>query len=345
VSSDTLSQYDIDRLLGGAGASLPATQMSSPGASKGQSQEETEVTPYDFRRPHRVSKERLRTLEAMYERMVKSLEGWLISRVRGQIEMRLQSVEQFSFGEFTLSLPTPCATYIFDVQDSGGQQGAIDIGHEFAYFLVDRLFGGSGVPTILDRPLSPIERMAVRSVAERVVAHVAEAWQDYIELELNLSGFESIPEILRAANPEDPVLVANIEVATANFTSLLLICLPFAVLDKFFAGSSERRVTVLGSSSEIQALRGMTENSVRGARVPVSARLPEFRLAMGQLLELKPGSILATGLPRTSLLDVLVGTQRRFQATPGRLGSTLAVRLLDRVGPTSDNDSAQPTRS
>ena len=118
MSSDTLSQFDIDRLLGGAG-SAPTPTAGAAGAAFGASAQglgpETEMSVYDFRRPHRVSKERLRTLEAMYERLVKSLEGWLIGRVRGQIEMRLQSVEQFSFGEFTLSLPTPCATYIFDI--------------------------------------------------------------------------------------------------------------------------------------------------------------------------------------------------------------------------------------
>jgi len=140
------------------------------------------------------------------------------------------------------------------------------------------------------------------------------------------------------------VLVANIEVVAGSTRSLLLICLPFAVLDKFFAGGTERRVTTLGSSSEIEAMRGMTESSVRNTRVPVSARLPEFRLAMRQLLELKPGSVLATGLPRTALLDVLVGTQRRFQATPGRLGTTLAVRLLDRAGPAPESGSAPTTR-
>jgi len=160
-----------------------------------------------------------------------------------------------------------------------------------------------------------------------------------------MTGFESIPEILRAANPEDPVLVANIEVVAGNMRSPLVICLPFPVLDKFFAGGNERRVTTLGSSTEIQAMRGMTESSVRNTRVPLSARLPEFRLAMRQLLELKPGSILATGLPRTALLDVLVGTQRRFQATPGRLGSTLAVRLLDRIGPAPDGGPAPTTRT
>jgi flagellar motor switch protein FliM len=339
-----MSQNDIDRLLGGAGSAAvaaPSAHMSTP---KPMQQEDGEVTVYDFRRPHRVSKERLRTLEAMYERMVKSLEGWIIGRVRGQIEMRLQSVEQFSFGEFTLSLPTPCATYIFDVKNTGGAQGVIDIGHEFAYFTVDRFFGGSGAATIPNRSLSPVERLTVRLVAERAVQLVEEIWQDHVPLELEITGFESSPEILQIANREDPVLVANVEVISGQTSSLLLICLPFAVLDKFFAGTTERRVTVLGSSTEIEAMRGMTESSVRSARVPISARLPEFRLSMQQLLELKPGSILATGLPRTAQLDVLVAGQRRFHAMPGRLGSTLAVRLLDRIGPAPESGAALITR-
>jgi flagellar motor switch protein FliM len=322
VSSETLSQNEIDALLGGKRNDAPVTVSRDEAA---------DAQVYDFRRPHRVSKEKLRTLEGMYERFAKALEGWLHGRVRGQIQLSLQSVEQYSFAEFTLSLPTPCASYIFDVADSGGQQAVVDFGSEIAYFLVDRLFGGSGVPTILDRPLSPIERMAVRSVAERVVAHVAEAWQDYIELELNLSGFESIPEILRAANPEDPVLVANIEVVAAETRSLLVICLPFAVLEKFFAGGNERKITVLGSTREQEINRERAERSVRTARVPITVRLPEFRLSLRELSALTPGSVVATGIPRVTPLNVFIGLQQRFTASPGRIGPSLAVRLAERI--------------
>jgi flagellar motor switch protein FliM len=306
VSSETLSQNEIDALLGGKRPPVPVAPRRAPA---------TDAQVYDFRRPHRVSKEKLRTLEAMYERFAKALEGWLLGRVRGNIQ------------------------YIFDVADSGGQQGILDFGHEFAYFLVDRLFGGSGTPTILDRALTPIERMAVRSVAERVLAQLVEVWSDYIELSLGLTGFESIPEILRAANPEDPVLVANIEVAAADTRSLLLVCLPFAVLEKFFAGGSERRVTVLGSTREQEENRERTEQSVRGARVPVVVRLPAFRITLRELVGLTPGSVVATGLARTTPLDVYVGPQRRFVASPGRVGPSLAVRLLERNAPGEPGES------
>ena len=147
---------------------------------------------YDFHRPHRVSKDRLRTLEAMYGRMVKGLEGWLIGRVRGVVELELKSVEQISFGEYVKSLPASCNSFILDIKDkvgddAVGEQAVIDIGRELAYFLVDRLFGGGADTVIPDRALTPIERLAVRTVAERIMGLVKEAWEDHLELELSLS--------------------------------------------------------------------------------------------------------------------------------------------------------------
>jgi flagellar motor switch protein FliM len=333
VTSETLSQNEIDALLGGGGRAAAA--VVAPVVRDAM----TEAQIYDFRRPHRISKEKLRTLEAMYERFAKSLEGWLLGRVRGGVQLALQSVEQFSFGEFTLSLPTPCASYTFEVLETGGQHGVVDFGHEFAYFLVDRLFGGSGAPALPERALTPIERMAVRVAADRVLTVLQEVWQDYIEMEFSLVGFESIPEILRIANREDPVLVANIEVTTAETRSLLLVCLPFTVLERFFAGGTERRAAMLGTPVEQETNRTSAETSVRGTRVFVSARLPEFRISMRELLSLSSGSILSTGVPRNAELDLNVGGQRRFGATPGRVGGSLAVKVVDSLAPAPDPDT------
>ncbi len=322
MSSETLSQSEIDNLLrrGGAAATAPAADVPA-----------MDIQIYDFRRPSRVSKEKLRTLESMYERLVKSLEGWLIGRVRGQIELQLQSIEPFSFGEFIFSLPTPCASYLFDIADSGGQQGVIDIGHEFAYFLVDRFFGGgSGSLTSMDRSLTPIERMAVRGVAERMISQLDEIWQDHVKLELKLSGFESFPEILQAVNREDPVLVANIEVRTADMNSLVLVCLPFAVLDKFFAGSTNRRGnTIAGSEREREASRELTESSLRSANVQIAARLPTFNIPLNTIAGLHVGGILTTGIPTNANIEVMASGQKRFTAAAGRSSGKLAVRVLE----------------
>ncbi|AMW03983.1 flagellar motor switch protein FliM [Gemmatimonas phototrophica] len=324
MSSETLSQTDIDRLLGGGNRTAGNAAVGTPFSNAA-----LDVQVYDFRRPHRVSKERLRTLEAMYERLVKGLEAWLISRVRGQIEVRLQSVEQFSFGEFTLSLPMPCSSFIFDIQGTG-QKGVIDIGPEFSTYIVDRLFGGEGTGTPLTRALTPIERMAVRSVADRVTSLLQEIWQDHVPMELNITGFESSPEILQVVNREDPVLVANVEFSTGSVSSLVLLCLPFSVLDKFFTSSGQQRMALLATNEqEREQTRLRSEAALRATKVPLTARLPDFQLAMRDIAQIVEGTIIPTGIPKDARVIVRAGSQERFIGHAGRVNGNLAVRIVD----------------
>ena len=185
----------------------------------------------------------------------------------------------------------------------------------------------------------------LKSYIDRVLNVLQEVWQDYIEMDLSLTGFESIPEILRIANREDPVLVANIEVAAAETRSLLLVCLPFAVLERFFAGGQERRATMLGTPEEQVSNRDLAEYSVRGTRIPIAARLPSFNMNMRELLALSAGSVISTGLARNAELDVIVGAQPRFRASPGRIGPALAIRLTDGLHPAPETDTLPITRT
>jgi flagellar motor switch protein FliM len=325
VSSESLSQNEIDLLFSGGG-----TDQAEPVPVRDPSQD---LQVYDFRRPARISKDRKRSLHAMYGLLAKSIESWITGRVRDQIEIELQSVEQLTFGEFVLALPSPCASYIIDVP-GGGQQGVIDFGHEFAYFIVDRLLGGAGQHMVPPRTLTPIERMVVRIVADRVASQLSDVWKDYVRLDLDVSGFESIPEMLQVANREDPVLVANLGVSMGDMSSLLLLCLPFATLEKFFTGTSSRRPAKTAGSAEERAQdRGTIETTVRDARVSVGARLPAFKLPLRALAAIEEGGILNTGLPTTSELELFIAGQRRFVGSPGRVGMNLAVRVHDTVKP------------
>ncbi len=336
-TSDSLSQNEIDLLFGGGGGGGGGAGAPAPPRPDRRRTAADDLQVYDFRRPARISKDRKRSLQAMYGLLCKSLEGWLTGRVRDQIELELQSVEQLSFGEFMLALPSPCASYIVDVGGEYQNQGVIDFGHELAYFLVDRLLGGAGIPSFPDRGLSQLERLVVRVVAERISVQLGEAWKDYVELELGISGFESIPEMLQVANREDPVLVANIEVRIGDTSSLLLVCLPFQSLEKFFTGDTSRRTqTVVGTPEERAADRTRLESTLRTSRVSVSARLPEFSVPAHVLADLRPGMVLPTGLDPKAGLELFVANQRRFIGLPGRVGKTLAMRVTEPLDPEPD---------
>jgi flagellar motor switch protein FliM len=328
VASETLSQQEIDLLFSGAAPAEPKRQRRG---SIG------EVQVYDFHRPNLISKERLRTLEAMYGLLVKALEGWIIGRTRGQVDMHLLGVEHFSYGEFVLSLPNPCAAYVYDLADSGGQQAVIDVGRDFAFFLVERLLGGGGPPIMQDRPLTPLERMLVRLVSDQVALQLAEVWKDHIPMDFTLNRFESLPEMLQIANPEDPVLVGNIEASAAGTRSQLLLCLPFTMLEKFFTGSGSKRLLQLrGTQRERAADRSHAEASLRAARLNIAVRLPAFVLPFRTLAELGPGQTLPTGIPTQALAEVLIAGQPRFRGSIGGASSRYAVRIAEIMPPEAD---------
>ena len=334
MTSESLSQNEIDLLFGSGDSEAHRSHTTDPSQ---------DVQVYDFKRPARISKDRKRSLMAMYGLLAKSIESWLTGRVRDQIELELQSVEQLTFGEFVLALPSPSSSYIIDVGD-GVTQGVIDIGQEFGYFAVDRFLGGTGVHAIPERPLTPLERLIVRIVADRVTFQLGEVWKDYVKLDLEISGFESIPEMLQIANREDPVLVANIGVTMGDLTSLLLLCLPFTTLEKFFTGTSTRRMSLAtGNEGERQQDRARIEDSLRTARITVGARFPTFQVSLSDLAALEPGTILTTGLPSTTELELHVAGQRRFFGAPGRVDQKLAVRILEAVDPEPE-DLMQPGR-
>jgi flagellar motor switch protein FliM len=217
-----------------------------------------------------------------------------------------------------------------DINGKNGLQGVIDFGTDFAFFLVDRLFGGGSAPTVMNRPLTALEQDAVRIVADRTASIVRDVWHEVMPIELQISGFEAAPEILQVAAREDPVLVANIEVSATNITSLLMICLPFASLEEYFTSADTRRVSSTArSDEELRTQRRQTERSLRNTNVQVAARLPEFRLTMKDLTLLVPGSVINTGLSANSLLNVTVSGQPRLVATAGRTGGKLAARIAD----------------
>ncbi len=339
MSSESLSQDEIDLLFKGDGDSADSP-ADRPTTSYG-----TDVQVYDFRRPARISKDRKRSLMAIYGVLTKNVERWVTGRVRDSISMELQSVEQLTFGEFILALPSPCAAFTVEVGGTGGlHHGVVDFGHEFAYFVVDRMLGGSGAIHVPERTLTPMERMVARLVAERVVALLADSWEDYVHLDLSIEGFESIPEMLQLANREDTVLVANILVTMGHTSSLLLLCLPFAVLDRFFTVNTARRFDgAQRPEEEVLSDQRRIEGTLRNSQIEVGARLPEFNVSLEELANIEAGSILDTGLPSDSDLEVFVAGQKRFSASPGRVGNRLSVRILENVK-SEPPDLIQPGR-
>ncbi|HMV34205.1 MAG: FliM/FliN family flagellar motor switch protein [Gemmatimonadales bacterium] len=313
--ADVFSQKDIDSLLKGATPAVVPDQA-------------VEVIPYNFLRPPRIAKDRQALLNGIYQRIAVSLQALFSSRLRTSVDVVLSSVEQATFAEFIFSLATPCAAYVYELGDKIGGQGVLDLGTDFSYHLIDRLFGGPGEAQDIKRPLTLLERAVVRGVADKVWGLVEEAWADHLAFQPAYTGFESSPDALQIANREDNVLVSNIEVRSGPFSGLITMCLPLLSLESFLQEKPTRHFhTVKTSPAEREAARHHIEEALRAARLDVRARFPMFQLRARDVGRLEVGQVIHTGHSSDVPVELHVRGQRRFLGVLGQSRRYVGLRI------------------
>ncbi|MDZ4862005.1 MAG: FliM/FliN family flagellar motor switch protein [Gemmatimonadota bacterium] len=313
--ADVFSQKDIDSLLKGS-------------APSGVPQAAVEIIPYNFLRPPRIAKDRQALLNGIYQRIAVSLQAMFSSRLRTAVDVTLGSVEQATFAEFIFSLATPCAAYVYQLGDRVGGQGVLDLGSDFSYYLIDRMFGGPGEATDMKRGLTLLERSVVRGVSDKVWGIVAEAWADHLAFAPAYGGFEASPDALQVANREDNVLVANIEVRAGSFGGLMTMCIPLLTLEGFLQEKPTRHShAVRASAGEREVTRGILEQALRGARLDLRARFPLFQLKAREVGQLEVGQVIHTGHPSDVPVELLVRGQRRLLGTLGQSRRYVGLRV------------------
>jgi flagellar motor switch protein FliM len=313
--ADVFSQKDIDSLLKGT---APVAPPESP----------VEIIPYNFLRPPRIARDRQALLNGIYQRIVVSLQALLSSRVRSPVDVALASVEQATFAEFIFSLATPCAAFVYALGDRVGGQAVLDLGIEFSYHLVDRLFGGPGEQQDLKRPLTLLERQVIRGVADKIWGLVQEAWADHLGFQPEYAGFESSPDALQVANREDNVLVSNIEVRSGAFSGLITMCIPLLSLESFLQEKPTRHFhSVRITPAERETARRTIEDQLRSSRLEVRARFPLFQLRARDVSRLEVGQVIHTGHPSDVPVELHVRGQRRFLGALGQSRQYVGLRI------------------
>jgi flagellar motor switch protein FliM len=318
-ASDSLTQREIDAILQKTTAVPLAPVLSD------------DVIPYNFSRPPRVSKDRRANLESIYTRFALSLQALLASLLRAPLDIVVGSVEQAMFSEYILSLGTPSASFVFEMGDRMGSQGTIDLSTDFAFHLVDRLFGGPGDPQSLQRPLTLLEQAVVRNVTERALGLLRDAWQDNLAMTPRIVGFESNPEMLQITSGEDNVLVTNLEIRSVAFNGFIVFCLPMAALESFLQEKGVGRPQARQTELEASTSRALAQGNLKHAHVEVVARFPTLWLTARQLSELVPGKVLATGQSPEESVEININERLRFHGALGQVRQQLGLRITERV--------------
>ncbi|MFT5365904.1 MAG: flagellar motor switch protein FliM [Candidatus Latescibacterota bacterium] len=315
---DKLSQDEIDVALtatdGTAGVSLKGKNMNKKDHPK--TADGRPIITYDFKHPHRVSKDQQRTLENLHSNLARMLASSFSTIQRSVVDCDIAFVDQTTYAEFIMSLSNPSCSYTFTIEPLGGP-AIIDFSLPVAYSFVDRQFGGTGGnPPQQARPLTSLERTVMSKVVTRSLANLEATWEALLKIQVSDAELETNPEFMQVAAPSDTVILIAFEVNSQHASGLVNVCYPYFTLEPAMSylnvqtwASRERGRRESGRDERVEQLRSV--------KADVTALCARGKMAVEDVAHIQVGDTLVLDTHTDDPGVVFVENIPLFLAKPG----------------------------
>ncbi len=319
--ADILSQEEIDALLEVVDDDGDASDIDEQDLAH-----QKQVTLYDFKRPNRVSKEQLRAFKSIHDKMARSLSSQVSAVMRSIVEIQLHSVDQMTYGEFLMSLPSPTSFNIFSMKPLEGA-AILEINPSIAFPMIDRLLGGKGDPYESSREFSDIELNLLDTLLRQIMQNLKEAWSSITEIFPSVDAKESSPNVVQIVAQNEIVIMVVMEIIIGHSSGMMSICYPVISLETVLSRLASRDLMLSDTSSkksrnkELQAL-------IAGANVIVSGYLGDATLTLKEILDLQVGDIVRLDTIADDTIIVSVDGREKYIASIGlqRYRKTLQIK-------------------
>ncbi len=336
--ADVLDQSEIDALL-----SAVESGPSEVDTGKGELHiftldnrplpDDVEVREYDFKRPERVSKDQMRALETLHETFARSYGALLSGFLRTIMEVKVASIEQMTFSEFTHSLPNPTCFTLIDCNPLEGTM-CLEISPLIIYPVIDRLLGGSNADLFIpQRPLTAIELRLVNKILDRGVIALKEAWINVKEINFKVTETESNPALVQIVPPNEVVVVVGFELKMGGRAGTMSLCIPYNVIEPLIEKLSNQTWAAYKRHSRDAKMRTRLAGHLESARLHVSTILADTTIKLSELRNLEVGDLILTEKPATAPLTLQIEGKRKFIGQLGQYKGNRVFRVQRTLSP------------
>jgi flagellar motor switch protein FliM len=319
-----------------------AAQSSSSNkhGKNGSSRRRSEPRTFDFRRPSKLSREHVRTMQIVQETFARGLATMLSSTLRSVSTVSIRSIEQQTYDEYVREVPNPTLLNILSLAPLSGA-AILQLPLEVAFCAVELLLGGKGYAEQPARPFTDLELQLTKGIIERALPELRYAFEPVVATEPKVVNQESNPQFAQIAAPTDMVIVVSYDIKIESVSGIASLCIPFSSLQPHLEALSATSLYAAQSITNAAENRALINEHIAGAPVEVSTRFRPVVMSTGDILALCVGDVVPLSHPVDVPLMLTVGDVPTFEATIGRRNRRVAVQV---VGPAeADAPSMRPS--
>jgi flagellar motor switch protein FliM len=321
--ADVLSQAEVENLL----SAIDNADESTAGPPAELLRPRDKVTVYDFKRPERVGKEQMRSLQTMHEGFGRNFGAALSALLRTMVEVKLTSVDQLTYSEFVFSLENPTCFNIITASPLEGQL-ILDINPSILFPVIDRLLGGSTTAAPpARRPLTEIELRLVSRITNLFLNEMKHAWENVLVLELSIDRVESNPQLVQIIPANEVIVLISFELTVGEMRGMMNLCIPYNSIERVSNKlTSNNWISYARKPPSLESMQRIG-NRISKAPVEVVVELATTRITTADMLELRVGDIIASEKDINAPLLVYIEGQPKFLASPGKYKGRKAIRI------------------
>jgi flagellar motor switch protein FliM len=272
----------------------------------------------------RIASDKVPALESISERMTSLLKLTARRFFRQTVDVIPQPWRDDRWGLYARRLPVPTSLNVLEIR-SQNAKGVITLDGEFVFTLADVFFGGDGQAR---RPegnidFTPMEIRLVRKFMGAIAQDMKEAWKPFMAIDFQLGNSEINPIFAAVAASSEPVSISAFELSLAGRSFRFEIVLP----DSLVAPVRELRDAGQQSHAEADSRRWSSRLTadVQDARVSLRAVVARTEISLRDIVQAKPGDIIATDL--LPALVLYAGDTPLVEGTFGAFQGRNAVRV------------------
>ena len=323
--NEVLSQDEIDQLL------MAISSGESENVDFKPVNDTRKIKIYDFKRPDKFSKEQIRTVQIMHETFSRLTTTSLSAQLRCMVQVHVASVDQLTYEEFIRSIPSPTTLAVINMDPLKGN-AILEIDPAITFSMIDRLFGGLGQATKVQRDLTDIEQSVMEGIIVRILANMRESWTQVIDLRPRLGQIETNPQFAQIVPPSEMVVLVTLETKVGEEEGMMNFCIPYITIEPIISKlSSQFWFSSVRRSSTTQYLNVLKEK-LSTVDMDVVAEIGTIDLPVRDALALRAGDIVRLSNVRVGdPLTLSVGNKKKFLCQPGVIGKRMAVQIIDKI--------------
>lgn len=286
--------------------------------------------PYDFNRPHSISRMFANNLQAVAEGFAKTASIEFTSLVRTSAQVEYRGLRQTTYGEYLEELPNPTSAALFTLEPLKGQ-AVLHVDLALCFVLMQKLLGGPLGNQGTVREFTEIERGINAGLIDRFLDIVRRSMAKFIETKPVFVRLENNPGYLGGLAEGESLIVMrfNFQVgATEAPLDLALSVNGFGPVRDIF---DPQELVEMRTSAELREDRRRILDLVQGTASELVVELGGVEASLEEILALKEGQLLRLNQAVDAPLRVRIEGQDTWLGEAGRIGPNRAVRLVSKL--------------